>query len=84
MYSRSLETVLPLTARYWLSKYTEKNLDMDKINEFAMAISKGNWEPNLHEAAPIMIRGGVLLNGHHRLFAVLLVGYGVPMYVEIS
>ena len=84
MSPRKLETVSPNMAKLWLRKYTEDSLDLTKLFAYIKKIEQGHWQPELTRAAPIMFHRGILLNGHHRLMAVIYLGYGVPMYVEVK
>jgi ParB-like chromosome segregation protein Spo0J len=82
--TRKIETVTPSMARLWLNKNMEKTLDIEKLYDYIDAIKEGRWYPEEHRASPIMFHGGRLLNGHHRLMAIIILDYGVEMYVEVK
>jgi hypothetical protein len=83
MSSRKLETVTPNMAKFWLREYSQDSLDLNKMFNYIEEMQKGRWQPELTRASPIMFHSKTLLNGHHRLMAVVFLDYGVPMYVEV-
>lgn len=73
--------VTPALAREWLGYRHEKqrNLSAAAIDKYARDMSSGNWELT-HQSVGFN-RDGVLIDGHHRLSAVVKSGATVCMMV---
>lgn len=58
--------------------------DSNKVDEFAVAILEGQWEPD-DNTDPIRIGiNGEIVNGQHRLTAILRSGRIVPVWVQLD
>lgn len=73
-------TVTPQLAEQWLSGNTvNRKIRIAKVNDYASDMLAGRW--TISEAAICFAPDGKLLNGQHRLTAVVASGVAVPMLV---
>ncbi len=76
----SVETVTPELAEQWLTKNTDNRKIRRNIAErFGRDMSEGNWRENGEGIC--FAEDGTLINGQHRLTAVVLSYTSVPMLV---
>jgi hypothetical protein len=72
--------VTPEQAARWLTHAPQRQLDGLKIRMYAHALNAGEWRD---EGTPWIVRDGVLLDGNHRAYALLLHGQAADMPVKI-
>jgi hypothetical protein len=73
-------TVTPATAKEWLARNTHNRPIRDsKVADYARDMAAGNWA--LNGEAIKFGTDGVLLDGQHRLHAIVAAGTAVPMLV---
>ena len=78
--ARVVVEVTPDMAREWLATSTQQRFDDVRLARLRKAITSGGWHPS-RQVSPVAIRAGVLVNGNHRLRAVVDTGATVPMWV---
>ena len=78
----NLKLVTPEYCREILLDSQQKKLDLVKTYSLRDAILNDEWNPELHQSTPVVIRKGKLHNGHHRIFAILLANTPVECYVK--
>ena len=69
-------------AAAWLRTSEQKMLLQNRIRALARSMDNGTWAVRKHQDKPVHICDGELLNGHHRLWAVLLHGHPQHMWVR--
>lgn len=75
-----IEMVTPEIAQGWLQYNTHnRNASMDRVRQFADDMLNGRWEFNAQTIT--FDREGRLIDGQHRLMAVVESGVAVPMLV---
>ena len=74
--------VTPEIAERWLATSRQKVVLHDKRDRFAAAILAGEWDPALHVRDPVKLYQGALINGNHRLRAVIAAGQPATMWVH--
>lgn len=74
-------SVDPKQAKLWLSNNpNNRPINLLKVNSFANMMKNGLW--NLKESTPIQInKNGALINGQHRLLAILQTGLTIEMRI---
>lgn len=76
----SIQEITPQLAEEWLGRNTHnRHVSETKVAEYAGAIKRGEW--GLNGEAISFDRDGKLLNGQHRLLAVLEAGKGIQSFV---
>lgn len=80
-FSVGMEDVTPATARALLKKNPRnRDLSASKVSHFASMMRDGGWRSDNGETI-IVAKGGVLLDGQHRLAAVVKSGQTVRLLV---
>jgi hypothetical protein len=84
--------ITPDLARTWLKKIpeTQRNLDQNYVNAFALAMKRGEWKTT-HQGIAFDVNG-FLMDGQHRLAAIeqsgimvkMMVTYGLPTDYELA
>lgn len=78
--SSSIEMITPALARLYLDKNTRNRpIKSTVVSRYALEMKEGNWEFT-HQGIAFDSEG-VLLDGQHRLEAIMLSGSSVPMLV---
>ncbi len=67
-----LETVTPDMARRWIIGSHQIKFDMGKVRRYSSMMGAGQWQPDMHKDAPVLMRDGMMMNGNHRSLAVVL------------
>lgn len=77
----SVQTVTPELAAKWLESYNSANrpLRESRVNRYARDMIRGDWIPNAETVK--FSTNGVLLDGQHRLWAVVMANVTVPMLI---
>jgi len=77
--------VTPEMAATWLSDNPNRRpLDAVRAAEYAAKMKAGTWtERERHETPITVTEGGTLINGQHRLSAVVLAGFPVRLRVAV-
>jgi hypothetical protein len=70
--------VTPEQAADWLRHAPQRQLDGLKIRMYAAALDAGEWHDN---GTNWIVRDGILLDGNHRAYALLLHGQAAEMPV---
>lgn len=77
--SAKIETVTPQKAEAWLGKAAgNRNIRATKVAEYAAAMTRGEWKLS---GEAIKFNGQDMIDGQHRLKAVIESGQSVPMLV---
>jgi hypothetical protein len=72
-------TVTPEIAQHWLTfNVANRELVQSKVDQFHADMESGNW---LDDGSTIRFAYGKLLDGQHRLMALMLAGVSLPMLV---
>jgi hypothetical protein len=71
--------VTPEQAARWLTTAPQRQLDGLKIRMYAAALNAGEWHDR---GTPWIVRNGMLLDGNHRAYALLL--YGQPAEMPVT
>jgi hypothetical protein len=79
-----LRLVTLAEARRWLSRSRQSRIDLARLRRMVADIEKGGWEPEAHSDKPVRIAGERLVNGHHRIVAMLITGQPLPMYIRFE
>ena len=75
--------ITPQLAQKWLRRnYFNRNLRKDVVREYARCMKKGLWGES--ESCITISRHGMLLNGQHRLNAVMMSGVTINAYVQFN
>jgi hypothetical protein len=75
-----IQTVTPAMASKWLEKNTHnRNMDKARVKNYAADMTRGAWTVGTDAIG--ICDDGTLLNGQHRLSAVVMSGCSVPMLV---
>jgi hypothetical protein len=76
----SIETVTPTTAEEWLGHNTaNRRIRRNQVERFARDMEVGAWQENGEGIC--FATDGTLINGQHRLSALVLAGVALPMLV---
>ena len=80
MATSIVETITPAKAQEYLSKSGgNRNISAPVVKSYALSMTQGKWMLN---GEPIVFDiDGVLLNGHHRLHAVIKAGVPIQTFV---
>jgi len=71
----------PAQARHFLRDTDQRHVDLFRIREFAARLEASEgWKPA--EQQPVRMRSGRMIDGHHRMMAVLLTDRPMDMPVE--
>lgn len=81
-FCSSVVNVNPEQAKLWLSNNpNNRPINTLKVNKYAKMMKNGLW--NFKESTPIQInKNEVLINGQHRLSAILQTGLTVKMRIQ--
>lgn len=73
--------VTPMLARTWLTMPTaeERLLDWKKVRMYGEQMANGEWT---NEDSPVVLEGNTLLDGQHRLAAVVVYTSGAWLWVK--
>ncbi|MET3654705.1 hypothetical protein [Dyella japonica] len=80
-HARGIEwvRVTPAIAHHWLAfNTTNRHVTQHKVQQFQLDMERGTW---LNDGAPIRFAPNKLLDGQHRLMAMLQAGTTLPMVV---
>lgn len=69
-------------AREWIRVTGQHRADLRKVRRFLEIMERGEWDPELHQSAPIKVHHNTLMDGHHRIMAVLFLGRPVMMRIR--
>lgn len=72
----------PERARQIIRRSHQRQIDLLKVRMVLDRVESGTWEDD--PAHPVKIRDNVLLDGHHRVLAVLMHGAEIPLAIEES
>lgn len=76
----SIETVTPADAEKWLTKNTaNRRIRRQQVERFARDMESGSWQENGEGIC--FAADGTLINGQHRLSALVISGTSIPMLV---
>lgn len=80
-----IEEVTPEMAKAWLLKNPENRpIEEDRVSEYADKMRRGEWKEKMHGGSPLIVmKEGELINGQHRLMAVVKYGKSVRMQVLV-
>ena len=83
--SSRIEEVTPEMAKAWLLKNPENRpIEEDRVREYADKMHRGEWKEKMHGGSPLIVmKEGELINGQHRLMAVVKYGKSVRMQVFV-
>jgi hypothetical protein len=76
-----LWTVGPQLAAVWLAASGQDKIKPEKVALFAAVIRDGRWYPERHRDDPVKFYDGRLINGNHRLHAVVDCGMPAGLWV---
>lgn len=79
------EEVTPEMAKAWLLKNPENRpFEEDRVREYADKMRRGEWKEKIPGDSPLIVmKEGELINGQHRLMAVVKYGKSVRMQVLV-
>lgn len=77
--------VSPEVAQKLLSNNPENRpIEEDRVREYADKMRRGEWKEKMHGGSPLIVmKEGELINGQHRLMAVVKYGKSVCMQVLV-
>ena len=78
----TVEQVTPEQAARWIRHSHQRPIDLLKCRMMLDDIEAGRWDPSRQDGTPVIVRGEVALDGHHRLVAILMLGEPLPCSVE--
>ena len=68
-------------ASAWLSTSRQEKIKPEKVALYSAAIVNGRWDTERHTNDPVKFWDGRLINGNHRLHAVIDCGESADMWV---
>ena len=68
-------------ATSWLSTSGQQKIKGEKVALYSAAMANGRWDAERHRADPVKFWDGRLINGNHRLHAVIEYGGAAEMWV---
>ena len=74
--------VTPEVARRWLASSLQTSTDEHRLERLRAALTSGSWNADRHRPDPVKLYRGELINGNHRLRAVLDTGLAASMWVQ--
>ncbi len=74
-------TITPQQAQEWLNNSRHQPVKPEKLARYVADIQEGNWRLG-EEARPIIIKGGQIANGYHRLTAIVQANKEVEMKLK--
>ena len=79
------DLISPKQAAAWLSKnLNNRPLNEELVSEYVEKISAGEWKERVHREIPVMVTPeGELINGQHRLSAIVKAGRSVLLKIQI-
>ena len=81
LISCKMELVTPVQASIWLKNNSHNRpLSEERVKEFCQLISSGGW--NEKGSFIEVLESGLLLNGQHRLNAIVRTNIPVKMYIR--
>lgn len=81
MVPHELVTVTPDVASFWLTRSKQADVKEEKIETYRAAMQGGRWDPEKHRNDPVKFWDGRLINGNHRLHAIVACGLSVTLWV---
>lgn len=80
-----IEEVTPEMAKAWLLNNPENRpIEEGRVREYADKMRRGEWKEKMPGGAPLIVmKEGELINGQHRLMAVVKYGKSVRMQVLV-
>ena len=83
--SCTIEEVTPEMAKIWLlNNHENRPIEEHRVREYANKMRCGDWKEKVPDGTPLIVmKGGELINGQHRLMALLKYGKSVRMQVLV-
>lgn len=72
--------VNPSDVRRWMRRSHQRKIDLMKVRGILDLVESGQWPK---EQTRMIVRDGVLLDGHHRALAILMHGGPLDINLEI-
>lgn len=71
----------PSEIRRWIRDTHQRRIDLLKVRKILDHVDVGTWDHQSQTA--MVVRNGVLLDGHHRALAILMNGDPININLEI-